>query len=234
VTAARTYRYGYVGVAQERSPATPNKPAIPFKANSSHRQSTVERDMGRLTWPILGLMATALAGVIALEFRSTAIDGQSGMPAPNRQPLALAHAPPSNGRVDSSQKVGILLARPLFRPNRRPAAGIANPTDSSLKSLPRLTGVVVSPVGKFAIFANAEGGKPVVIGEGGHVGAAVIEAIEAGQVTVRGPDGTVVLHSAFDEKILQASRPNPADPAKPRYRQLPMPFHPSPRVVAGK
>ncbi len=234
MTAARTYRYGHVGVAQERSAATPHQPAAPGKVNSSHRHSTAERDMRRLTWPILGLVATALAGVIVSEIRSTAIDGQSGMPAPNRQPLALALAPPSNGRVDSSQKVEILLARPLFRPNRRPPAGTANPADSSLKSLPRLTGVVVSPVGKFALFANIDGGKPIVVGEGGRVGAAAIEAIEAGRVTIRGPDGLVVLHAAFDEKILQASRPNPADPAKPGYRKLPMPFRASPRVVAGR
>jgi hypothetical protein len=84
--------------------------------------------------------------------------------------------------------------------------------------LPRLTGVVVSPAGGFAIFAGIESGKPIVVRAGDQVGDTVIEAVATGQVTLRGPDGIVVLHPGFGERTLQVSRLVPADPARPGYR----------------
>lgn len=100
--------------------------------------------------------------------------------------------------------------------------------------MPRLTGVVVSPVGKYALFANAEGGRPLVMREGDRLGANVIEAIAAGQVTVRGPNGMAVLRSTFDESVAPAKPATIAAPELPIARKLPMPFRASPRAARTK
>ena len=131
-------------------------------------------------------------------------------------PVALPAATARMTGADATERV---LARPLFSPNRRPAEKDAAPVASLPKLLPRLTGVVVSPVGRFALFAGAEGGRPLVMSEGDHVGGIVIEAIEAGEVTVRGPDGAMVLRSSFGENIVQVRRRNSAGRAKIAFRQ---------------
>jgi len=110
-----------------------------------------------------------------------------------------------------------MLARPLFNQTRRPPEAPPSVLAVSPR-LPQLTGVVVSPAGGFAIFDNEDGGKPIVVREGDQVGAAVIETVAAGQVTLRGPEGILVLHPNFAERVLQASRPNPASPRRPGYR----------------
>jgi hypothetical protein len=84
--------------------------------------------------------------------------------------------------------------------------------------LPRLTGVVVSPAGGFAIFAGNDGGKPIVAREGDQVGDAVIEAVAVGEVTLRGPGGIVVLHPSFGASVVQASSLKPALASSPGYR----------------
>lgn len=100
--------------------------------------------------------------------------------------------------------------------------------------MPRLTGVVVSPVGRFALFANADGGRLLVMSEGDHLGAAVIEAIVAGEVTVRGPEGAVVLRSTFDENAAPAKPNAHVAPPTPMAPRLPVPFRTSSRAVRTK
>ncbi len=126
-----------------------------------------------------------------------------------------------------------MLARPMFTKTRRPSTPATTAVEAP-KPLPRLTGVVMSPLGKFVIFAGIDGSKPVVAGEGDYIGAAVIEAITAGQVTMRGPDGATVLHPAFDNRVFPESRPNPASPAKAGFRQLPLPFRRTPHALKGR
>jgi len=66
---------------------------------------------------------------------------------------------------------------------------------------PRLTGVFVSSQARSAIFAAAGDGKPVVLGVGGSVSAFRVQAIEAGQVTMVGDDGsTRLLRPSFDPR----------------------------------
>jgi hypothetical protein len=64
--------------------------------------------------------------------------------------------------------------------------------------LPRITGIVVMPDRKSVIFAAVGEGKPTVAGEGGKLGAFVIQSIEPGGVTVSGPDGSRVLRPSFN------------------------------------
>lgn len=179
------------------------------------------RDVGHLAWPLLGLAVAALIVTVVLEIEgrddSVPLAEQSMVSVPASQPLTLAV---SHERDSSRQQVERLFARPLFTQSRRPpadtpASAVVAPR---LPRLPRLTGVTVSSAGSFAIFASNEGGKPIVVREGGQVGAAVIETVTAGQVTLRGPAGTAVLHTGFDERVSQATGPNPASPRRPGYR----------------
>ena len=172
------------------------------------------QDIGRLAWPFLGLVAAALTATVVLELEVKAdavpVAEQSVVPAPVAQPVAVVA---SLGPEDSLQWAKTMLARPLFNRDRRPSADTPVANASSPK-LPRLTGVVVIPAGGFAIFAGLNGDKPIVAREGDQVGDAVIEAIVAGQVTLRGPGGLAVLHPSFGEKNLQVGGLRPASPAR--------------------
>ena len=63
-----------------------------------------------------------------------------------------------------------------------------------------------------AIFAGAAGAKAVIAGEGARVGAYVVQSIGAGQVTLVGPDGPLVVRPAFDAAARSAALPVPAGP----------------------
>ena len=154
------------------------------------KSGTFAQDAGLCAGPLLGLTAAAITAVIALEV-GLALDDQSRMSPPAVQPVAVVVAAP---REDdhSPHSVKTLLARPLFDQTRRPP--VAPPSVVAvMPRLPQLTGVVVSPAGAFAIFANSAGGKPIVVREGDQVGVAVIETVAAGHVTLRGPEGILTI-----------------------------------------
>lgn len=93
------------------------------------------------------------------------------------------------------QQAAIALARPLFKPGRNPpAAGAAPPAAEA--SPPRLSGTVLAPAGKAAIFAAQGDGRPAVRQEGSRIGGFEVVLIEAGRVTVIGPAGPKVLYPA--------------------------------------
>lgn len=185
---------------------------------TSDHHTNAKRDIGHLAWPLLGLVAAVLVGTVVLEVQGSndpvPVAEQSMVSAPVPLPVAVVA---SLGPDNSPQWAERTLARPLFSETRRPPADIPVVTAGSPK-LPRLTGVVVSPAGGFAIFAGIEGGKPIVAREGDQVGDAVIEAVAVGQVTLRGPDGIVVLHPSFGEGTVQVSRLVPTSPARLGYR----------------
>jgi hypothetical protein len=172
---------------------------------------------------ILGVMAVTLAGIIGLELRKAALDEVPTPIAPVRQQPT--ESPASGlGTVSTDQAAGYvaaILARPLFSPSRRPDETVAN----KMADLGRLTGVLMSPAGKSAIFAGPAGGKPVVVGEGNRIGEYVVGSIDAGAVTVIGPAGERVLRPAFDP-----SPPPPKQPPLPK-QAVPAPITP-PTVVS--
>jgi general secretion pathway protein N len=170
---------------------------------------------------LVGLAAIAfgLFGVIGLEV----LDWQA-MPeevalvrplsaAPAGAPAAQAE--PSERRVDW---LNTILARPLFSPNRRPAASGSR----SVGGLPRLAGIVVTGSRKAAIFAAPPGGgRPVVADEGMRLGAYDVKAISEAGVTVVGPEGTTVLRPIFDSApppVGKTVQPARAEASRPSTR----------------
>jgi len=170
---------------------------------------------------LLILAAAALGGIIALELGRRLPDSDLVVPA--TAPLSAPAAPVSTPAADADnagRRVVEVLARPLFSPGRRPAAQAAAAPPAAVAPLPRMTGVIVTPAGRRAIFANGTG-KPVVVMEGERIGVYSVQSIEAGRVTLAGPDGQRVVAPAFDLKpAARAAGPAPGLPGLPGLQGL--------------
>jgi hypothetical protein len=116
------------------------------------------------------------------------------------------HAAPRAHADNMLAWVGPILARPLFSPDRRPAANRDNVAAAGVPSLPRLTGILVGPFGRSAIFAG-RASKPIVLGEGGRIDAYTVQSIDAAQVRLDGPNGVQRLQPAFDRVDQEVSAP---------------------------
>lgn len=138
------------------------------------------------------LSATGLAAIVALELANAPQDTVGPLPS---QAAAISPSSKSVAVADHSDEwVSTILGRPLFSPDRRPSSTSA--AVAGLPGLPRLSGIMVGPFGRSAIFA-AEGTKPLVAQEGARIAGYTVKAIEATQVRLIGPNGNVVLHPTF-------------------------------------
>ena len=159
----------------------------------------------------LGLLATGLGVALALQITSPSDTEYLLRYQTEAQPVTRA----PGVWTTTQEAVDVVLARPLFAASRRP---VAQPQRGTVVAgLPRLTGVLVSPTGSAAIFAG-ESGKPVVLKEGSRIGAFTVRTIAAGQVTVDGTAGTLVLRP-----LLAAQAEPPAEPAPRRAATPPLP-----------
>jgi len=153
----------------------------------------------RLAIGLLAAVAAVLVATIVLELGGRSRDSEAmiATPAPGLPATAAGRltAPDPN---QLTRLAATILARPLFSPGRRPPAVAAAGPGAPAESLPRISGVFVTPAGRRVIFATLKDGKPLVVAEGGHVGAFTVQSIRAGQVTVHGPEGDRVLSPAFD------------------------------------
>jgi hypothetical protein len=159
----------------------------------------------------LGIALLALSSIVALEIigRQSTPDRLSSRTAPVSARQSPNTIEPAN-QIDGMLRD--ILARPVFSPDRRPAASNARVTNG----LSRLTGIVVTGSQKTAIFASPTAGRPVIAEEGGHVGAYEVVEITRAGVTVSGPDGTKVITPIFD-----LAAPPPAKPTPPARTEKP-------------
>ncbi len=141
-------------------------------------------------------------------WRALPDDGQGAAairPAPRRAALAKSRADIVEGwKAD-------ILARPLIYPGRRapsPAPAITADRTASSDPPPRLTGVIVGPAGRHALFATGSA-RPVTVDEGGRVGPYTIRAIRSNEVVVDGPGGVQSLHPTYQDVPPPASAPAP-------------------------
>jgi hypothetical protein len=91
-----------------------------------------------------------------------------------------------------------ITRRPLFSASRRSSAtGMSASADASGSAgLPRLTGVIVGPLGGLAIFASNDG-KPHTVAEGDKIGNFTVRTIGSETVRLIGPEGDRVVRPAF-------------------------------------
>jgi hypothetical protein len=141
----------------------------------------------------LSLAMVGLTGLIAVEWQYTGGPAWNPVSPPAHETRARVDKAPADTSLSRiRQRVAIVLGRPLFNPDRRP-----DPSAQNDNGLDRLSGVLVTPSGKMAIFAPRSGGKPVVVAPGGHIGDLVVTTIGDDTITVTGPDGPRVLRPSF-------------------------------------
>lgn len=136
-----------------------------------------------------GLVLT-LAVVLAYEITAPGSVPESEMAISAVAPLKAAD---TGADAAVGQWSSIVLARPLFRADRRPvpAAGV-----SVSITLPRLSAIIVTRTSRSAIFAG-DGSKPVIVFEGGRLGLYQLRRISPDSVTLVGPNGPVTLRPQF-------------------------------------
>jgi len=154
----------------------------------------------------LALLASTFATAISLEL-------DIGRPAEDETGIVpVRHVPKAQPRVASEDPedhtdawVATALARPLFSRDRKPTPVEAKAGGgASLTSLPRLTGVVIGPFGRTAIFAGGDNAKPIAVREGKTLGPYTVQAIMPGMVTVEGPEGERTVSLSADAATRQA------------------------------
>jgi hypothetical protein len=174
----------------------------------------------RVPFLALALLASGLAVVIVLELESA-----RGAREPSAV-VAVRHPPKVQPRVASEDPedhtdawLADVLARPLFSRDRKPTPPASKAGGSqTLAALPRLTGVVLGPFGRTAIFAGTDGAKAVVVNEGKTVGPYTVQSIRPGGVTVDGPQGEQRVSLGADaatRSALAAEIPRPPQPVMP-------------------
>jgi hypothetical protein len=167
--------------------------------------------MIRAAFAALGGLTLALVAAIATEFspgdRNSALRGEVSPPTPSHAAAPLPA--PVLADDHTADWVETVLTRPLFSPSRRPPTVAASgPAAEAIVGMPRLTGILVSPAGKRAIFAPGGGGKPLTAAEGDTIGKWTVRTIESSAVTLSGPEEARVLHTSFENGTA------PAQPAQ--------------------
>ena len=140
----------------------------------------------------LWLIAAGLLAVVGWEITAAP---QADVMRERRPAVTEAVAVPEPATDLTEEWVAKILGRPLFSPDRRPDLE-ATTAGAGSSGLPRLTGILVGPFGRAAIF-DADSRKSIVVPEGARVNAYTVKAIDAAQVRVVGPDGVRVLYPAF-------------------------------------
>ncbi len=111
-------------------------------------------------------------------------------------PQAEAHGAKPEDSPD--QWVAVVLARPLFSPDRRPARGPGAGAVAADPALPRLAGIITSPAEAVAIFQGAGGVKPVVAQYGETVDGWKVMTIAVDWVVLRKANNQITLIPQFD------------------------------------
>jgi hypothetical protein len=162
------------------------------------------RTSGRFATALLGwgLLGAGLGSVLMLQLRPE--DGQDAPPATASAAAAwipAAPAPVATGADPTGAWASTILARPLFEPQRRPPAApaMAEVSEPAAQELPRLTGVLTGPFGRIAIFANPEGGRPLVVAQGDRINGFLVQTVGLEEAKLLGPDGLRVARTGFGD-----------------------------------
>jgi hypothetical protein len=152
------------------------------------------------------------AGLILMEVDSHGSD----VPAvePRLSEAEGVPVPPRTEKPRLDDLIATALASPLFSPTRHPpeVSGASDAADPGLTNV-RLTGIVIEPDRRIAIFA-VTGGKPLVLTEGEAVQNWRLDSITPEQVSVIGPSGTRILEPKPDVNAVRPPPPAPT-PAQP-------------------
>ena len=141
---------------------------------------------------ILARLTAGLAGSLgALQIAALLWPVMPVEPPVAAAPPTPPPAKPAELSTDDRERMAqTVLARPLFRADRKPDGSLAAGAAVNRQApLPRLTGVTLTPSGATAIFQPDDGGKPILVGEGGMVAGWTVRSITARKVVLAGDDG---------------------------------------------
>lgn len=193
----------------DREPCGAGKTALGKRSNWNEdariEDNAIVAMSDRSAFGILAVLTLGLSALVVLEIPRE--DGAAeALAVPPRTVRSDPPAPAPLLVDHTDQRVGAILARPFVSRSRR-LAETASAAASGPAGLPRLSGILVSPHRKAAIFAGAAELKPIIAAEGGRVGDYVVEAIAPDRVTLRGPEGEKVLHPVYEADAAAASAP---------------------------
>jgi len=135
-----------------------------------------------------------LLAILPLEWLPAAAP-QAMKPAVTAHP---ASATNESEPKDTEDLADTVLGRPLFTVGRRPPKSSGGGHVVANTGLPRLAGIMITPAGKWAIFAPDGGGKQLVLSQGGALDDATVRTIQRDRVVVNGPKGEQVLWPTYD------------------------------------
>jgi len=151
-----------------------------------------------------------LLAVLALELVALGLELAISPPR-----IAIMPAQRPAGRIINTAapnprfEAAALLARPLFSPGRRPAIAAPRPVPQP----PRLSGIVVTGSGRYAIFVP-DGGNPMIVAKGQLIGPFKIREITTTQVIVSGPNGSFTLHTSYPDAASGTASQAASTPSK--------------------
>jgi hypothetical protein len=177
------------------------------------------------------LTGSVVLGIVLVVELGDTVDPPAIMPAPapTEAPAPIAQTPQVGELIHTA------LARPLFSatrspPNRPTGDSAAAPELPSL----RLTGIVIEPDRRLAIFAVPRG-KPLARMEGETINEWRLESVGPSQVALSGPTGTTILEPKSDPNLVRSKKivqpapilPQPPPVAIPGPLRRPAPTRPA-------
>ncbi len=143
----------------------------------------------------LALLGVVLVGLVLAELFVPIGADDAEIAAP---PSLRADASMATGPNSAAGTVAAILARPLFRTDRKPAPGDTRGMASGAPAdLPRLTAILMTAEEKRAIFQPLGKERPIVVAEGETVGNWRVQQIAVDAVTLTGPGGTRRIEPKF-------------------------------------
>ena len=181
--------------------------------------------MNRLAILVLALVAITLTAVIASESRHEKFRVQAPVPA---DVMRLGPVAPHTGSMSQVEAwTETILDRPLFTPSRRPPATAAGPGTSG-PGFPRLTGIIIMPQQREAIFAMPGKTQPIEVRAGSRLNGVLIKSIEPGWVVVVDAAGARMIRPSFATGTASAAVATPSSPVMIDLPPVPSGPHASP------
>jgi hypothetical protein len=163
--------------------------------------------LNRIAIPVLACLTTALGGIVAVECTAPPAMQPASSSAEFRHEATVAPHPGASRQVETW--VDAILARPLFEPSRRPPA-VTTASSIGGPGFPRLTGIIILPQRREAIFAVPGKTQPIVVAAGSRLDGVLIKTIDAGEVVIVDARGARIIRPAFAPTTSQPAAPSAA------------------------
>jgi hypothetical protein len=170
-------------------------------------------------YALLSAGSAVFASVVLIEFSSTTSKSPALHPSPPQAEIKAA--PVRTPELNVDDLVAVAQSRPLFSPTRRPPerSSPEKVADSELDKL-RLTGIIIEPDRRLAIFA-VPGAKPLVRSEGEALKDWTLDRITPDEVSLIGPEGTRTLEPKPDANLVRPRPPTLASSGQPQSGSSP-------------